>query len=322
MTQLQKCLYRYFLVTLLLVSSNSIVRAEAPMIKSQVPGYYRIMLGQFEITALNGGLNEIDVKILHNAPDARIQELLKRQFVPTPKMPTSVNAFLVNTGSKLVLIDSGTSKPGSPMPSGVLQNLKASGYTPEQVDIVLITHMHGDHTGGLLDSNGKPAFPNATIWTAKAESYYWLSTDIAAKSPADAQPRFKMARDIAAPYLATDRWKTFENGFEHVPGIKAVASSGHTPGHTVYEITSDGQTLVAIGDTVHSVAVQFTEPNVSCDYDKDQPEAIASRLALFKSLSARNTLVAGAHLPFPGIGRLHVDGEDTYTWVPVVFSPL
>ena len=322
MIKLQKCLYKCFLVTLLLLGSNLIVRAAAPMVKTQVPGYYRMMLGQFEVTALNGGLNQIDVKLLHNAPEARIQELLKRQFVPTPKMPTSVNAFLVNTGSKLLLIDSGTSKPGSPMPGGVLQNLKASGYTPDQVDIVLITHMHGDHTGGLLDSNGKPAFPNATIWTAKAESDYWLSTDIAAKSPADAQSRFKMARDISSPYKAAGKWETFENGFEPVPGIKAVETPGHTPGHTVYEITSDGQTLVAIGDTVHSVAVQFAVPTVSCDFDKDQPEAIASRLALFKNISARNTIVAGAHLPFPGIGRLHVDGEDTYTWVPIVYTPL
>lgn len=322
MKQLQKCLYRYLLVTLLLSSSYSIVRAEAPMVKTQAPGYYRMMLGQFEVTALNGGLNEIDVKLLHNATEARIQELLNRQFVPTPKMPTAVNAFLVNTGSKLVLIDSGKTKSGNPTLGNVLSNMKASGYTPDQIDIVLITHMHGDHTGGLTDSAGNPIFPNATVWTAKDESDYWLSTEIAEKSPADAQPRFKMAREIAAPYLAAGKWKTFENSYQPVPGIKAVVSAGHTPGHTIYEISSNGQTLVAIGDTVHSVAVQFALPTVSCDFDKDQTQAIATRLELFKNISARNTLVAGAHLPFPGIGRLHVDGEDTYTWVPILYSPL
>ena len=181
MKQLQKCLHRCFLVTLLLLSSNSIVRAEAPMVKAQSPGYYRMMLGQFEITTLYDGYTGIDVKQLHNGTEAKIEELLKAQFVPTPKMPTSVNAFLINTGSKLVLIDSGAGKVFGPTLGNVIKNLKASGYMPSQVDMVLITHMHGDHIGGLLDSSGKPAFPNATIWTAKAESDYWLSTDVAKK---------------------------------------------------------------------------------------------------------------------------------------------
>jgi len=315
-------IYRYFLLTLLLLSSHTVVRAEAPMVKEQVPGFYRIMLGQFEITALNDGLNAIDANILHNATEARIKELLDRQFVPTPKMPTSVNAFLINTGSKLVLIDTGAAKSGNPAVGHLLKNLKASGYTPQQIDIILITHMHGDHIGGLTDSAGASVFPHAVVWTAKAESDYWLSTEIAEKSPADAQPRFKMARDIAGAYLASDRWKTFDDGFEPVPGIKAVISPGHTPGHTVYEITSNGQTLLAIGDAIHSAAVQFTLPTVSIDFDKDQTQAIATRLELFKNISARNALAAGAHLPFPGIGRIHADGEDTYTWVPIIYSPL
>jgi len=305
-----------------MLGSFSILKAEAPMVKSQVSGYYRMMLGQFEITTLYDGYTGIDVKQLHNGPESKIQELLNRQFVPTPKMPTSVNAFLINTGSKLVLIDSGAGKVFGPTLGNVIQNLKASGYKPSQVDMVLITHMHGDHIGGLLDSSGKPAFPNATIWTAKAESNYWLSTDIAKKAPAEMQSHFKLARDISGPCKAAGKWKTFENGFEPVPGIKAVSSPGHTPGHTVYEITSDGQTLVAIGDTVHSVAVQFAAPTISCDFDTDQTQAIASRLALFKNITTRNTLVAGAHLPFPGIGRLHIDGENTYTCVPVIYSPL
>ena len=306
---------------LLLLGVLSAVHAEAPMAKTQAPGYYRMMLGQFEITALYDGYIGLDRKLLHNAPETEIRSLLSRMFITSTQMETAVNAYLINTGSKLVLVDAGAAKVFGPTLGNVLKNLRASGYDPSQVDAILITHLHGDHMGGLLDDTGKPAFIKATIYVFKAENNFYLSPAIAEKAPADMQPYFKMARDIAAPYIALGKWKTFEDCNLPIPGIKAIAIPGHTPGHTAFEVSSGDLTLLIWGDLVHSMAVQFSNPDVSIDFDTDQKQAVATRKELFKSVAGR-TLVAGMHLPFPGIGRVQADGYNRYFWVPIQFFQL
>ena len=306
---------------LLLLGVLSAVHAEAPMAKTQAPGYYRMMLGQFEITALYDGYTGLDRKLLHNAPETEIRSLLSRMFITSTQMETAVNAYLINTGSKLVLVDAGAARVFGPTLGNVLKNLRASGYDPSQVDAILITHLHGDHMGGLLDDTGKPAFIKATIYVSKAENNFYLSPAIAEKAPTDMQPYFKMARDIAAPYIALGKWKTFEDGNLPIPGIKAIAIPGHTPGHTAFEVSSGDLTLLIWGDLVHSMAVQFSNPDVSIDFDTDQKQAVATRKELFKSVAGR-TLVAGMHLPFPGIGRVQADGDNRYFWVPIQFFQL
>lgn len=185
-----------------------LVQAEAPQVQTQVPGYYRTQLGQFEITALYDGEIELDTKLLRNTSAAELQGLLSRLFVGNPKMQTGVNAYLINTGSHLVLVDTGAAKLLGPALGYVLQNMKASGYEPAQVDTVIITHLHGDHVGGLNDASGQPLFPQARILVAQADNDFWLSQKIADGAPTEVQPFFKMARDSAAPYLASGQWKT------------------------------------------------------------------------------------------------------------------
>ena len=296
--------------------------AGAPQTTAQAPGYYRVMIGRTEVTALFDGINLIDAKLLKNAKEAEVRRLLARQFVDHPKMQTAVNAFLVNTGSQLALIDTGAGKLYGPALGNVLQNLKSAGYKPEQVDAVILTHLHGDHVAGLNDAENRPVFNNATVHVAQTESDFWLSPEREANAPEGIKRRIKMVRQIAEPYLAQGKWKTFMPGTHVAPGIFAVAAPGHTPGHTAFAVESDGQRLLIWGDLVHCHAIQFARPDVAIEFDVDLKQAVATRLAIFRQVAESKELVAGMHLPFPGIGRVHPEGKDTYRWVPVEFAPL
>ncbi|HCC54436.1 MAG: MBL fold metallo-hydrolase [Deltaproteobacteria bacterium RIFOXYD12_FULL_55_16] len=299
-----------------------LAQAEVPRVATQVPGYYRAQLGQFEITALYDGAIELDAKLLRHAKAADLNRLLARMFVGNPKMQTAVNAYLINTGSHLVLVDTGAAKLFGPSLGYVLQNMRAAGYEPGQVDTVVITHLHGDHMGGLNDEGGRPVFPKAKVLVSLADNDFWLSQKVADQAPAEKQPYFKMARDTAAPYLADGKWQTFSDGSVLVPGIVAVAANGHTPGHTAYAVESEGQKLLIWGDVVHAHAVQFARPGVSIEFDIDQKQAIATRYRLMKEMAASKSLVAGMHLPFPGIGHVRAEGKGRYSWVPIEFGPL
>ncbi|MHB1292630.1 MAG: MBL fold metallo-hydrolase [Sulfuricella sp.] len=299
-----------------------LAQAEAPKVETQVPGYYRTQLGQFEITALYDGAIELDTKLLKNASAADLQRLLARMFVGNPKMQTAVNAYLINTGSHLVLVDTGAAKLFGPSLGYVLQNMKAAGYEPAQVDTVIITHLHADHMGGLNDASGQPLFTKARILVSQADNDFWLSQKVADAAPSAVQTFFKMARDSAAPYLASGQWKTFTEGSVLVPGIQAVRANGHTPGHTAYAVESEGKKLLIWGDLVHAHAVQFARPGVSIEFDIDQKQAIATRRSIMKTMAASKSLVAGMHLPFPGIGHVRADGKGRYSWVPIEFGPL
>ncbi len=314
--------HTFMLLATALMALAPPVRAEAPKVLTQVPGYYRTQLGQFEITALFDGAIELDTKLLKHTSADELQRLLARMFVGNPKMQTAVNAYLVNTGANLVLVDTGAAKLFGPSLGYVVRNMKAAGYDPAQVDTVVITHLHADHVGGLNDAGGQPLFTKARILVAQADSDFWLSQKIADGAPKEVQPFFKMARDSAAPYLASGQWKTFTEGSELVPGIRAVRADGHTPGHTAYEVESAGQKLLIWGDLVHAHAVQFARPGVSIEFDIDQKQAIATRRRIMKAVAASKSLVAGMHLPFPGIGHVRADGKDRYAWVPIEFAPL
>jgi len=295
--------------------------AEAPQQKTQVPGYYRLMLGNFEVTALYDGAIDLDEKLLKDIGKRDIQRLLARQFLQGPKVQTAVNAYLVNTGSKLVLVDAGAAKLFGPGLGNIVDNLKAAGYAPEQVDTVLITHLHGDHVNGLVTPDGKAVFTNAEVWSAKADNDFWLSLEIAAKAPKDFQGFFKMSRDAAAPYLAAGKWKTFDSDRELLTGISSIDTHGHTPGHASYLFQSGGQKLLVLGDLVHNHAVQFARPEVAFEYDNDPKQAVVARKRIFFQAARDKLMVAGMHLPFPGIGHVRKEPKG-YAWVPAEFAPI
>jgi glyoxylase-like metal-dependent hydrolase (beta-lactamase superfamily II) len=321
-----RCFVAVVLGLVFVIGCTDNATAEAPMQKAQAPGYYHMMVGEFEVTALFDGIVPLDTGRLMNVSEKEGRELADRALVDNPhKIPTSVNVYAINTGSKLVLVDAGGGKLFGPTLGHMGENLASAGYKPEQVDAVLISHLHPDHVGGLIDAKGRPAFPNAVVYLAKAENDYWLS-DVEPSVPDVYKEHLKqarkMVRHVAEPYLALKRWKVFENGKLPIAGITPIAIPGHTPGHTAYEIQSGGEKLVIIGDTVHIAAVQFARPDAAVSFDSDPKQAVATHKALFRRLADGKTFVADMHIAFPGIGRLRSDGKEGYVWVPIEYSPL
>jgi glyoxylase-like metal-dependent hydrolase (beta-lactamase superfamily II) len=294
--------------------------AGAPQQKTQAPGYYRLMLGEIEVTAPSDDTFSMDAgKLLTNITPKQIDAALARAFLKDP-VETSDNGFLINTGSKLVLIDTGAGTLFGPTLGKLLSNLKASGYRPEQVDEIYITHMHGDHVGGL-SADGKPSFPNAIVRAAQQEADFWLSKSHMDAAPKDRKDGYQGAMNMLNPYVSTGKFKPFSGDSQLVPGIRAVASPGHTAGHTLYVIESKGQKLVLWGDLMHVAAAQFADPSVTIRFDTDSVMATAQRRKVFADAAEHGYWVAGAHLSFPGIGHLRTTGPG-YTFVPANYGAL
>ncbi len=294
--------------------------ASAPQQKTQAPGYYRVMVGDIEVTALNDGTAKMETgKLLKGIKPEQLQKDLARAFLKD-SYEWSFNGFLINTGSKLVLVDTGAGSGMGATNGRLLANLKASGYKPEQVDEIYITHMHGDHIGGLT-ADGKRVYPNAVVRAAQAEGDYWLSKEKMDAAPAEQKDSFKNAVAMLNPYVAAGRYKPFIGDLELVPGVHALAAAGHTPGHTAYLVESKGETLVLWGDLMHVAAAQFPDPSVSIGFDSDGAKAQANRAKIFADVAAHGDLVGGAHLSFPGLGHLRKAGNG-YEFVPVNYSTL
>jgi glyoxylase-like metal-dependent hydrolase (beta-lactamase superfamily II) len=295
-------------------------QAGAPMQKTQAPGFYRLMVGDFEVTALfDGAIDLQPTRLLTHTTPAQVKQALARAYEKEP-LPTSVNAYLDNTGEKLVLVDTGTGKLFGPDLGSVVANLKAAGYQPEQIDEIYITHLHADHVGGLAE-DGKATFPNAVVRADQHDADYWLNAANAAKAPKVMQDFFKMANASLQPYVSAGRFKPFDGDTPLVPGVRALAARGHTPGHTVYRVESKGQTLVLWGDLMHVAAVQFPNPDVTIQFDSDPKAAAQQRKKAYAEAAKNGWLVGSAHLPFPGLGRLRAAGTG-YTFVPVDYTPV
>lgn len=293
-------------------------QAAAPMVNTPAPGYYRMMLGDFEITALSDGTVDLPVdKLLTNTTPAKVTKALAASFEKSP-LETSVNAYLVNTGSKLVLIDTGAGNLFGPTLGKLLTNLKASGYTPDQVDEILITHMHPDHVGGLL-AGGAIAFPNAIVRADQHDADFWLSQANLDKASAADKGFFQGAMASLDPYVKAHHFSPFNGATQLEDGIRSIALPGHTPGHTAYMVQSKGQKLLVWGDVVHVAAIQFADPAVTIHFDSDAKEAAVGRKREFADAARQGYTVAGAHLPFPGLGHIRTQGK-AFAWVPVNYT--
>jgi glyoxylase-like metal-dependent hydrolase (beta-lactamase superfamily II) len=289
--------------------------AAAPMVKTSAPGYYRMMLGDFEVTALSDGTGPFPVdKLLTNTTPEKVDQALARVFLKSP-VETSVNAYLVNTGSKLILIDTGGGRMLGAAFGRLITNLQAAGYKPEDVDDIYITHMHSDHAGGLIDGE-RLVFPNAIVHADQHEGGYWLDSAQMDKAPANAKGSFQGAMATFNPYIKAGHFKTFDGDTDFGNGAHAVATRGHTPGHSSYAVESKGQKMLVLGDLIHVADVQFDDPSVTIQFDSDSKAAAVQRKREFDDAVKGGFVVAAAHISFPGLGRLRANGKG-YTWVPV-----
>lgn len=309
--------HTFIAIALAALTASCNVSAAAEPVKTQAPGYYRMMLGQTEITVLNDGTVDLPVDQLLQQDAAKTLATLKQHHQTAP-LETSVNAYLINTGDKLVLIDAGAGSLFGPTLGNVATNLALAGYKPEQVDEIYISHMHADHVGGLT-KDGKMVYPNAIVRTDAAEAAYWLSEAEMAKAPEDKKGFFQGAMASLKPYQAAGKLKTFSGKTDLVKGITAQPTHGHTPGHISYLVQSGDQRLLVLGDIIHVAAVQFEQPSITIGFDSDAAAAKAQRLALFEEAAKTGLMISATHLQFPSLGYVNSDGEG-YRWVPLNYQ--
>lgn len=295
-------------------------QADVPGVGTQAPGYYRVTVGDIEVTALSDGTIDFPMDtLLVGNPSSVIRAAYKRAFQALPA-ETSMNQFLIDTGSKIVLVDAGAGTFFGPTLGNTVASLRAAGYRPEQVDEVVITHMHADHTGGLVQ-NGQRTFTNAVVRISRADLDFWMNSANEAKAPEGVCASFNVAQKALAPYVAAGKLQPFDGPTVIVPGISAVPAPGHTAGHTYYAVESKGEKLLIWGDVVHSSAVQFNDPSVRIAWDSDQHAAEHEREKILDDAARGGYLIAGAHLPFPGLGHVAPGaGDKGYLFVPVTYS--
>jgi glyoxylase-like metal-dependent hydrolase (beta-lactamase superfamily II) len=282
--------------------------------RAQAPGFYRHMLGAVTVTALNDGLLTESAAVLSGIEPDAVAAALAAAFLP-PEPRITVNAFLVQCGGQAILIDAGC---GDGMGQGAGRlgaNLAHAGVAPHEVDLILLTHMHPDHVGGLLDARGAAAFPRARLLVPDADAAVFLDAALAQRVPDAAKPVFAKAQAVAAAYAG--RLERFAGDAELAPGIRPVPLPGHSPGHTGYRIADE---LLIWGDVVHVPGVQFGRPEVGVVFDADPALAQRTRLDTLASVARGRTLVGGMHMPFPGLAHVAAEGA-AYRPVPILWEP-
>lgn len=272
------------------------------------PGSFRrIPVGEIEVFVLADGVLELPLALFPAAAEPGADA----SFGAGP-FPTAINCFAVRTAGRLYVIDAGCGPWRGEANGKLVAAMKAAGLDPDAVEAILMTHLHGDHAGGLLSEAGA-AFPKTQLMLSEAEASYWSDPGLSARIPERMKATLATAGKALAAYR--DRTVTFAPGAEVVPGVTAIALPGHTPGQTGYRIESGGEHLFVWADIVHVEAVQFPHPDWAILFDTDSAQAAATRQRVFAECVAEGTRVAGMHLAFPAVGRVVREGG-RYAWAP------
>ena len=286
--------------------------ARAPLTGTQVPGFYRFPLGQFQITVVSDGTISFPTEALWpEAAKADRDAVLAGDFQPTDTATLQVNVLAVNTGDRLVLIDAGSRGKFQPTASRLLQNLAAADVKPEQVDTIFITHLHPDHLWGVTDaSDAERTFPNAEYVIGEAEWNFWMKPQHPLASDAFWEPVYRQNMKTVA--VIKDRVRTVKPGGEV---ITTIATPGHTPGHTSVQIASGSDHLLCTADVIGNRAVGIQRPDWRGGFDLDLEQGAKTRRTFLERCESERAFASSYHLPFPGLGHIARVGT-VFTWVP------
>jgi len=295
--------------------------AAVPMAKAQGPGAYRYRLGDYQLTALYDGIwyLPMDKKFMRNASAAEVDRALAAAFLPPRVLPVSFTALIVNTGKELVLIDTGTAGQIADTAGVLLDNLKAAGVAPGDIDTIVISHFHPDHIDGIKTKDGAKVFPHAEILVPEPEWAFWMDDGNMSRYSGAVHRYFLNARRIFSDIAGQVR--RFKPGAEVAPGIVSIPAYGHTPGHTAFAIHSGHQSLLVMSDTVRNPYLFVRHPDWQPIFDMDGPLSVKARRGMLDRAAADRMLVEAYHFPFPACGHILRDGAG-FEFEPVMWSPL
>src|SRR5215475_3508258 len=299
------------------------VEAAAPVAGKQNAGWYRYKVGSFEVTVVTDGnnTNPLSDAYVVNAPKADVNAALEALFLPKDKVTHGYTPVVINTGAKLVAIDTGLGLGMLEQSKGAVgqyhANLQAAGIDRNAVDVVIISHFHADHINGLIGPENKPAFPNAEIMVPEIEAAFWADESNASKLPEVARPQMGNVKRV---FGVIDKVTKYQAGKDLVPGITAIASPGHTPGHTSYVVSSGNSNILVQIDITAGAATLFARnPDWQFVFDTDKPQAVATRKKLYDMAAAEKMLVQGYHLAFPSMVFVEKNGTG-YRLVPAPWN--
>jgi glyoxylase-like metal-dependent hydrolase (beta-lactamase superfamily II) len=285
--------------------------AGAPLAGPLRPSVYRTKLGEFEITTILDGVNVIDGPTGTfgvNQTETDVKKFAVENLLPDSKLENPFSPVVVNTGKEVILFDTGSGAPRRPNAGKLLALLEQAGLKPEQIDIVVITHCHGDHIGGLVE-NGQPAFPKARYVIGQAEYDFWSHKD-RLTGPTEANAKLVQTNVVAF----AEKMTFIKPGQDVVTGIGAIDVAGHTPGMLAFNVESQGRRLVLTADTVNHSVMSLRRPEWHVRFDMDKDKGVATRIRMLDMLATDKVAFAGYHMPFPAIG--YVDkSEGGYRWV-------
>ncbi|MBC7800007.1 MAG: MBL fold metallo-hydrolase [Gemmatimonadaceae bacterium] len=274
------------------------------------PAFHSFKVGEIPVTVVQDGTTvrpDITRGFVTNAQPEAVSAALAAAGTPGPALATPYNQTVVGTRAGLVLLDVGFGQDGRASGTGrMMDAMRAAGLDPARITTVVLTHFHGDHINGLLNSDGSPAFPNAAIKVPEPEWAFWSSDEEAARASEFRRPGFANARRRLAPY--GERVERFRPGAEVAPGITSVATFGHSPGHTSFLVADGREQALIVGDAVNTPALFMVNPEWTPIFDMDPPTAIATRRALLDRAAAERMPVVGYHFPMPATGRVERAG--------------
>ena len=301
--------------------------AAAPMADKQAPSFYRYKVGDVQVTVISDGVNTFgltDAFVL-NAKKDDVAAALEKAYMPKDKVSIQFGPLVINAGGKLIVLDTGNGPGAFASSKGAVgqfaTNMAAAGFDPKAVDMVIISHFHADHINGLLNAEGAPAFANAEVLVPSVEWKFFMDDGEMSRATGERMPGvFKNARRVLETGLKK-KATPYEWGKEVAPGLLAVETPGHTPGHTSY-VLSSGAGKVFIQSDVTNVPYLFAaNPGWHAFFDQDADLAEKSRRKTYDMVIAEKLQVQGFHYPFPGLGNVEKDGSG-YRVVPAHWNPV